>query len=194
MLGGERGSMQKVVISILGTDRAGIVAAVSRILTENNCNIENASQTILQTEFAAIFIVSTPEGLQTDDLLMRLRRGLKPLGLYAFLKPMESAKGQATPVASEPFVITTIGPDSLGLIATLTEIMARFKANITNLKALAQENQVSTRRDTVVIYEVDIPLDVDHQAFRQALRERAKDLDLVLSIQHRDIFEAIHRA
>ncbi|MFZ7111319.1 MAG: glycine cleavage system protein R [Desulfatiglandales bacterium] len=186
--------MQKVVISILGTDQAGIVAAVSRILTENNCNIENASQTILQTEFAAIFIVSKPEELQADDLLMRLRRGLKPLGLYAFLKPMESAEGPAAPVTSEPFVITTIGPDSLGLIATLTEIMARFKANITNLKALAHENQVSTRRDTVVIYEVDIPLDIDHQAFRQALRERAKDLDLVLSIQHRDIFEAIHRA
>jgi glycine cleavage system transcriptional repressor len=44
-----------------------------------------------------------------------------------------------------------------------------------------------------MIYEVDTPADIDHKAFRQALRERAAALGLVLSLQHRDIFEAIHR-
>lgn len=186
--------MTRVVISILGMDRPGIVAAVSRILSENHCNIENASQTILQTEFAAIFIVSTPEDLQNDDLLLRLRRGLKPLGLYAFLKPMESAEASVTPTFSEPFVITTTGPDSLGLIATFAEIMARFRANITNLKALARESDEDPGYGSVVIYEVDVPIGIDQKAFRQALRERAEELELDLSIQHRDIFEAIHRA
>lgn len=186
--------MRKVVISILGTDCPGIVAAVSRILSENHCNIENASQTILQTEFAAIFIVSKPKDLQNDDLLMRLRSGLKPLGLYAFLKPMESAETPGTPPLSEPFVITTTGPDNLGLIATFAGIMARFRANITNLKALAREGAEDPGHDSVVIYEVDVPIGIDQKAFRQALRERAKELRLDLSIQHRDIFEAIHRA
>lgn len=186
--------MRKVVISILGTDRPGIVAGVSRILSENHCNIENASQTILQTEFAAIFIVSKPEDLRNDDLVSRLRRGLKPLGLYAFLKPMEAQGGPEPPAFSEPFVITTQGPDSPGLIATITEIMARFKVNITNLKAVAQEDAKTPEYGSIVIYEVDVPGNIDHRAFRTALRERAVDLGLDLSIQHRDIFEAIHRA
>ena len=187
--------MRKVVISILGTDCPGIVAAVSRILSENHCNIENASQTILQTEFAAIFIVSKPKELQNDDLVLRLRRGLKPLGLYAFLKPMESAaEAPGASALSEPFVITATGPDSLGLIATFTEIMARFRANITNLKALALEGNEDPGHGSIVIYEVDVPIGIDQKAFRQALRERAEELRLALSIQHRDIFEAIHRA
>ena len=53
--------MKKVVISVLGTDRPGIVAAVSRILLENRCNIEDVAQTILQTEFTGIFIASIPK-------------------------------------------------------------------------------------------------------------------------------------
>ncbi len=193
-LAGEDKSMRRVVISILGTDCPGIVAAVSRILSENHCNIENASQTILQTEFAAIFIVSKPRSLENDDLRSRLRRGLKPLGLYAFLKPMEAAESHETSTLSEPFVITTTGPDSLGLIATFTDIMARFRANITNLKALARERTDDPGHVSVVIYEVDVPIGIDQKAFRQALRERAEELKLDLSIQHRDIFEAIHRA
>jgi len=52
--------MNKVILSILGHDRPGIIAAVSKILFEQNCNIENVSQTILQFEFAGIFIVSMP--------------------------------------------------------------------------------------------------------------------------------------
>jgi glycine cleavage system transcriptional repressor len=55
--------MNKAILSILGRDRPGIVAAVSRALTDRNCNIENVSQTMLQKEFAGIFIVTMPEGM-----------------------------------------------------------------------------------------------------------------------------------
>jgi len=42
--------MKKVVISVLGQDRPGIIAAVSGILFEEGCNIENVDQTILQSD------------------------------------------------------------------------------------------------------------------------------------------------
>ena len=60
--------MSKVIISILGKDRAGIVAAVSKKLFEQNCNIENVSQTTLQFIFAGIFIATIPEDLPVDSL------------------------------------------------------------------------------------------------------------------------------
>ena len=58
--------MRKVIISILGQDRSGIVAAVSKVLFEQNCNIENVSQTTLQFVFAGIFIVSMPGDLPVE--------------------------------------------------------------------------------------------------------------------------------
>jgi glycine cleavage system transcriptional repressor len=44
-----------------------------------------------------------------------------------------------------------------------------------------------------MIYEVDIPGDIDHQALRRDLRQKAQALSLDISIQHKLIFEAINR-
>jgi len=86
-----RRSVEKVVVSVLGKDRPGIVAAVTKILSDNNCNIEDVSQTILQNEFAGIFITSMPERLNPEDLLAGLQAGLKSLGVHVVLKQLEPA-------------------------------------------------------------------------------------------------------
>ena len=117
--------MKKVVISVLGFDRPGIVAAVSRILLEHRCNIEDVSQTILQTEFAGIFIASMPEGKSEENLLVALQDRLNPLGLSVLVKEMKDSVAWI-PRENEPFVITTIGPDRLGLVAGITEVLVMF--------------------------------------------------------------------
>ena len=48
--------MKKAVISVLGTDRKGIIAQVSRILYENDANILDISQTIVSGLFSMILI------------------------------------------------------------------------------------------------------------------------------------------
>jgi glycine cleavage system transcriptional repressor len=183
--------LEKIVISFLGTDRPGIVAGISRILLEQACNIEDVSMTTLQNEFAAIFIASIPEHLQSEDLLHQLRDGLQSLGLDVLLKRLEPIEDSTMPVSSEPFVVTTMSADRLGLVAGIAEVMAHFGVNITNLKAVFRGGDDPRRN--VMIYEVDVPVEIDHQSFRQALRERADELALDLSLQHRDIFEEIHR-
>jgi predicted amino acid-binding ACT domain protein len=45
-----------------------------------------------------------------------------------------------------------------------------------------------------MIYEVDIPNDTDHRALScRTPVHRGSDLDLEISIQHRKIFETLHR-
>ena len=182
--------MKKIIVSVLGHDRPGIIAAVSEVLFLAGCNIEDVSQTILQTEFAGIFIASVPESLASAELLGRLRDKLDPVGLSVLLREMEAAGVWSAP-PSEPFVITTLGPDRPGLVAGITELLARFGVNISNLKAVFRGGD--DPRANVMIYEVDIPTAMDQQGFREALFARGKELDLDISLQHRDIFEAIHR-
>jgi glycine cleavage system transcriptional repressor len=182
--------MKKVAISVLGTDGPGIVAAVSKILLENHCNIEDVAQTILQTEFTGMFIASIPDGSSPEDLSAQLERGLNPMGLRILVKSLETVEQKAPPPC-EPFVITTIGPDRLGLVAGITEVIAGFGVNITNLRAAFRGGD--DPHNNTMIYEVDVPVDIDRQGFRDSLRERAKDLGLELNLQHRDIFEALHR-
>ncbi len=183
--------MNKAVISVLGPDRPGIIATVTKILFELECNIENVSQTIIQSEFSGIFIVALADDLALDKLHGHLQAGLDHLGLHVYAKTLEPP-GIAFPVDdSEPFVITTKGPDRKGLVAAITEIIARYGANVTNLQAVFKGGD--DPENNIMIYEVDVPNEIDQQALYKDLRTKAEELSLVISIQHRKIFEAINR-
>lgn len=182
--------MEKIIISVLGFDRPGIIAAVSKILLDHRCNIEDVSQTTLQTEFVGAFIASIPSGVSQEELLSSFQEKLQPMGLCVLIKAVEKA-GEWASSKSEPFILTTTGPDRLGLVAGITEVLARFRINITNLKAVFRGSDAP--QHNVMIYEVDIPVETDHDAFRAALYDRAGELELDISLQHRDVFEMIHR-
>jgi len=92
---------------------------------------------------------------------------------------------------SEPFVITTKGPDRRGLVAAITAILASHDVNITNLQAIFKGG--NRPGDNVMIYEVDIPVRTDSSLLNSELRRQAAALNLSISIQHRNIFQAINR-
>ena len=180
----------KAIISVLGPDRPGILAAVSKLLLELDCNIENARQTILQGEFAGIFIASIPEGLKPAEINNRMQTAVRPMDLTVHVKSL-SLTPFAAGCSCEPFVITTQGPDRKGLVAGITGILACYGVNVTNLQAVFRGGD--DPEGNVMIYEVDIPADIDSQALYADLREGAKALELSISIQHRNIFEALNR-
>lgn len=183
--------MKKMIISVLGKDRPGIIAAVTRILFEQACNIENVSQTILQNEFSGIFIVAVPPSVPKAHLHRQLKEGLAPMGLHVFEKALSQSTPPPATVPSEPFVITTRGPDRKGLVAAITAVMAAHRVNVTGLQAVFKGGVDPNAN--IMIYEVDIPSDADHASLRRELRETALALSLDLSIQHKLIFEAINR-
>ena len=183
--------MDKAVIAILGKDRPGIVAAVSKVLFEQDCNIENVSQTTLQFVFAGIFIISLPADLSAESLHQNLAAALLPLGLEVHITLFEATTTPVSPPQSEPYIVTTKGPDRKGLVAGISEVIARFKGNITNLQAVFKGGDAPG--DNIMIYEVDVPPQTDQQALYRELKNRAQELALDIDIQHRNIFEAIHR-
>ncbi len=183
-------AMSKTVIFVLGPDRPGIIAVVSQVLFERGCNLEDVNQTSLQSQFVGIFIAAPGGPAREQDLLRALQERLDPLGLFVLLRPVDSAeKRPATPC--EPHVITTVGPDRPGLVAGISGLLAQYGVNITNLKAISRSDREV--QEYVTFYEVDIPADTDRQAFRDALRARARELGLDMNFQHREIFEQVHR-
>jgi glycine cleavage system transcriptional repressor len=183
--------IKNIVISVLGTDRPGIVASVSKALFDNGCDVRDVSQTILQNEFAGIFVVSMRGETDFERLQQSLRQSLGVQGLAVFLKPITQGAQEEVLPKGEPFVVTTMGPDRMGLVAGITEVMAGFGVNIMNLKAIFRGGNDPT--NNIMIYEVNVPVGLDQRTFREALARRARELELDLSMQHRDIFEEINR-
>ena len=60
---------KRVIISILGPDRVGIIASVATLLADNSVNILDISQTTLQEYFSMILIADMGESNVSLDIL-----------------------------------------------------------------------------------------------------------------------------
>ena len=68
----------RAVISVIGKDRVGIIAGVTRILAEANVNILDINQTIMQEIFTMVMLVDIS---QANAPFIRLSEDLKDLGV-----------------------------------------------------------------------------------------------------------------
>lgn len=183
--------MKRFIISVLGKDRPGIIAAVTKVLFDLELNIEDVSQTILQNQFSGIFIASGPETISYSSLQQTLKSSTVNFDLHFYTRDMGSNTVEWTTSNCESFVITTRGPDRKGLVAQVTALLAAFNVNVVQLQAAFRGGDEPGKN--VMIYEVDIPSDVDLPKLRQTLNEKANTLKLEINIQHKNIFEAINR-
>lgn len=73
----------KAVITVLGKDRVGIIAGISRILAECNVNILDISQTTMQDVFTMIMLTDiVNSNIAFNELSDRLEAEGRTLGLY----------------------------------------------------------------------------------------------------------------
>ncbi len=179
--------MSKVIVSVLGKDRPGIVCKVASVMASHGCNIEDISQTVLQGEFCGMFVLSLPDGFSLSSLKEVLERELSPENLQVLCKTLEDGSPRSTESATEPFVVVSIGRDRVGLIAAISCIMYSYGVNITNLKFINRTPAFPEK--TITIYEVDIPQQVRLSEFVEELEERARELELDITVQHKRIFE-----
>jgi glycine cleavage system transcriptional repressor len=60
--------MSRFAVSVFGRDRPGIIAAVTRVLADAGCNLEDTSMTILCGHFAMMLVISGGTGTVAHDL------------------------------------------------------------------------------------------------------------------------------
>ena len=70
------------VISVIGKDRVGIIAGVATLLSENNINIKDISQTILDGIFTMIMMVDLKDNvIENSDIVDKLNALGEELGV-----------------------------------------------------------------------------------------------------------------
>ena len=67
----------KCVLTVIGKDKPGIIAKVSTLLASKNVNIEDISQTIMQSTFTMIMLVDISN---SNGTMQELSTSLKILG------------------------------------------------------------------------------------------------------------------
>ena len=169
-------------LSVVGKDRPGIVAEVSRVLYELGCNIQDSTCTILSGQFAMILVIvhrqiaSVPE---IDPSFDPLRTAM---GLTISLHALEEGEvsRQAGP-AGRPHIISVYGADRPGIVHAVASELARHHANITDMTT--QVVGAEDRPVYVMILEADIPESEDLKELDRAFEKIRKELSVSISMR-----------
>ncbi|MDR1050212.1 MAG: hypothetical protein LBP95_03860 [Deltaproteobacteria bacterium] len=186
--------MKQALVTIVGPDRPGIVHLISRVLASQGCHILSVSQTTLLGQFAGVFSTKVPENLTLEALGGEFAGSLEGQNLSHWIAPPADDLGPSAR-ESEPYVLTIVGPDRLEVIPEVTRTVASFEANIDNLRAITIDGARNSGEEPplALVLEITVPVEVQQNVFRQALSLTAEELGIEISLQHRNIFEAIHR-
>ncbi|OQY02939.1 MAG: hypothetical protein B6I22_12635 [Desulfobacteraceae bacterium 4572_123] len=87
---------KKFLLTAFCKDRPGIVADISQVIYENECNLEDSAMTNLAGEFAILLLFSSMSAENNVDLQEKLsgecRRLERDKGITAFIRPVSSEK------------------------------------------------------------------------------------------------------
>ena len=122
------------LVSVLGPDRVGLVAAIADHLFDAGVNLRDTTFASLGSGAEFIALCELPSNLTAGEIEAGLTR----------LPELEGAEIRAVPYAFDPrpgpagsvtHRITISGGDQLGLVARLAEVFRQYEANIVRLEA-----------------------------------------------------------
>lgn len=85
-------------------------------------------------------------------------------------------------------VVTVLGEDQVGIVATITNVLAEHEANIIDISQTLLQDLFS------MIMLVDIAgINIGFEELQNKLQEAGKELNLKVMAQHENVFRYMHR-
>jgi glycine cleavage system transcriptional repressor len=116
-------------LTVVGSDRPGLVADVSGILVLYGCNLEDSSMMRLGSEFGIFVIFTAPTKLPLEKI--KQEKTLK--SLFVDIKPISSQDASFRKTKNDLWIVRVHGADQSGLVHSVTQCLAGHGFNITDL-------------------------------------------------------------
>jgi glycine cleavage system transcriptional repressor len=162
--------VSRMVVSVVGADRPGIVAAVTGVLRDRGANVEDIATTVLGGHGAVLLVVETDH--EPDDLRTALASAAASLDLEVVVAP--AVTGQSPPEPTH--VLSVSGRDQPGILAEISGVLAGLGANITDLATRTLPPEEAPVRAIVV--EMILPDSVDEARVEAAVTEAGAKFDV----------------
>jgi len=154
-------AVNEVVVTAVGADRPGIVAALTGALLEVGGNLADVRAALLHGSFATMLSVVVPADVTVADVEAALRPVADRLGLGLYIAP--TAPAPAGPRGARA-VVSVYGADRPGIVHGIAQEIAAQRANVVDLSARLV--------GTPPVYVLGIELELPEGLTGDALRER----------------------
>lgn len=171
------------LLTAAGKDRPGIVAAITKILLEQDCNIEDSQMARLGPDFACMLVIRMPEGMVSEQLTGHLGPISAEFGLRTHAQDLRPEEAGETRSDQPKHVIHVYGADRKGIVHRITQHLADRSVNITNLQTEVIHH---AKPLYVMLIEVEIPPYVDSGRLQDELATIGKQIEVVVSLKPKD--------
>lgn len=168
------------VLTAVGRDRPGIVAAVTRVLFDSGCNLEDSSMTLLGGEFAVLLIVQIPEGESVESLQQAFAPVEARMGLAIHLKEISEGDVEGAAARGEPHVISVYGADRPGIVYRVADVLAREGVNVTDVMT-HRTRELPGGPLYQLILEVEVPPEANGAKLDDRLQALGRELGVEVS-------------
>ena len=117
--------VERALITAVGEDRPGLVAAISAFVSKSACNIEDSRMAVLGGEFAMLVLVAG-EKPDLDAMELGIADAVHGVGLTVGVRRTQPRR---TP-GMVPYVLTAYAMDHPGIVQRVTAFLAERKINI----------------------------------------------------------------
>jgi glycine cleavage system transcriptional repressor len=174
--------MPHFMVAAAGPDQPGIVAELTRVFVERDCNLEDSSMTVLRGHFAMMLTVEVAPGTQAQELESDLRFATTQFGLIVNVWEINDLVGFISDMVNkespgERWTVSISGADRRGIVHGIAKILADHDANIV---------QVSTRlggEHYTMDLGVTVWSHVDADVLQKDLSDGAKKLGVELDVR-----------
>ena len=146
-----------IAVTVVGKDRPGIISAITGALYKAGGNLEDASMTILEGEFAMIFLAALKSDKTYEKLLDQLEKLERESGLLITTREIKYTikRGQKHRTGTSSWIVSVSGKDRAGIVYHVASILADEGLNITDLDSKIFGKGKKTAY--AVVLEVDVP-------------------------------------
>jgi glycine cleavage system regulatory protein len=159
------------VLTVIGDDRAGLVAALSEVISQHSGNWERSQMAELAGKFAGIVVVSVPA--EHEDELTAALRSLD--GLLAVSAHPGAAEGGAV-ASGQPWMIDLLGNDRPGIVHEVSSVLHRHHLSIDMIETHTREAPMAGGQLFEAHVVVRLPAAADLEAVRADLERLAAEL------------------
>lgn len=171
--------MKKFALTAVGDDKPGIVAAVTKVLFDFQCNIEDSSMTILQNEFAMILLMSTPKDFDEAVLIEELQKVEEETSLAIHLKEIASEPAEERSVSTH--LVTVSGYDKPGIVYKTASFLAKWGINIADLETRVVDGEDG--HIYIMLMEVSFPVSLDDESIKSSIMTLGESLGVKIDIK-----------
>jgi phosphoserine phosphatase len=168
-----------VVVTVLGKDRSGLVAEITKLIASEKGNIVDIEQSVIRGLFSMFMLVDL-EKTKTGNKKFseKLDKVGKRLGVNITTTPYAKYDGFApTTKKHELYKLTIMGIDKPGVVASVSETIYSSNTNIENIKMIA-------RGDLLVMEMlIDLKNEEQLQQLKSALRGVGEKIGMDIVLQ-----------